>query len=700
MANLKEDELLSLVSQMEAEAVNQQSTRNADNDELERRYNGELYGNEQDGRSSVVSQDVKDMVEADMPGLVRTILGSGPIMSFKANNPNNEKEVAEAAEKTAYVDWIVRGQSKSFRINYGFLKDVDKLKMGVLKYFFEETEATEEKEFKNIDDIELLEIVADLETKPFFSESEVISTDQNDDGTFNIKFKVKTKKQEIKIIGVPGDTFLISPGATDEDDAKLVGDQSTKTRGQLLAEGYKRKIISTLPTKSIGGSSTQTFTCDLDGNVDPADFGEWSAQYVEISDLYVMVDYDQDGISERRHIVKSGQVILENEPFDHVPYAIASALLIPHEAIGEGRAEQVVKVAEVKTALTRQMLDNGYMANNPKLSINDNVNIDDALSDAIGGVVRFAGEGSPLNNIGSISVPFIGDKSLLLIQHMDQIKASSVGTQMASQGLNADQLTKETATRFEGVRDAAAAKLELVTRIIAEVGYRKLYTGIAWLAAQYQDTEREFTVLGKALTANPEKWRYDHQVDSEIGLGAGDNDEAITNLTGIWQIQTQLKMENSPLVDDEKRFNTMDKMVRALEFKDSAQFFNDPSEPAQLLKVENEQLNALALQQQEAIELMTQQLQQSNQLADAAKVEQQTALLKERNSNALNVAKLQSSNEQFQIKTATDIKKADEELALKLTDLEMKYGKDLNAKMADNMLVFDPSIGDFTNASR
>lgn len=678
MANLKEDELLTLVSQMEVEAVNQQEIRNSANEELERRYNGELYGNEVDGRSSVVSQDVKDTVEADMPGLVRTILGSGPIMAFKANNPNNDKEVAEAAEKTAYVDWLIRGQAKSFRVNYGFLKDVDKLKAGVLKYFFEETETTEEKEFKNIDDIELISIIEDLETRPFFSDLEVIGNESNEDGTSNLKFKVKTKKQEIKIVGVPSNTFLISPGATDEDDAKLVGDQSTKTRGQLLSEGFKKKIISSLPTKSVNGSSTRTFTADLDGNIDPCDFGEWSAQYVEISDLYVMIDYDQDGISERRHIIKSGNVILENEAFDHVPYAIASALLIPHEAIGEGRAEQVVKVAEVKTALTRQMLDNGYMANNPKLSINDNVNIDDALSDAIGGVVRFAGEGSPQNNIGAISVPFIGDKSLLLIQHMDQIKAASVGTQMASQGLNADQLTKETATRFEGVRDAAAAKLELVTRIIAEVGYRKLYTGVAWMAAQFQDTEREFTVLGKALTANPERWRYDHQVDSEIGLGAGDNDEAITNLTGIWQIQSQLKMENSPLVDDEKRFNTMNKMVRALEFKDTAQFFNDPSEPAQLLKAENEQLNALALQQQEQIELITEQLRLSNQLAEAAKVEQQTAVLKESNSNALNIAKLNENRRQFNIKTIQDNDQHEVETAVDLVKIEVDSGQDVS----------------------
>lgn len=679
MANLSESELLSLVSQMEAEAESDRSTRSADNDELERRYNGELYGTEEEGRSSVISQDVKDIVEADMPGLVRTILGSGPVMKFKANNPNDEKQVAEAEEKTAYVDWLVRGQPKSFRINYGFLKDVEKFKMGVLKYFFEETEAAEFVEFKGISPFEEDEILTDMQTKPFFSDFEVVKETENDDGTKDYKLKVKTKKQEIKIVGVPHDTFLISRGATDEDDAKLVGDVSLKTRGQLLAEGFKRKLISQLPSRSIDGRSIRSIDFDEDGNVKPSDFGEWANQYVEIADLYVVIDYDQDGIAERRHIIKSGQFIIENEPFDHVPYAVASALLVPHKAIGEGRAEQVTKIAAIKTVLTRNMLDNGYMANNPKLAINEVVNIDDALSDNIGGVLRTTGDTNPNQHIGAFAVPFIGDKSLLLIQHMDQIKAQSVGTQMASQGLNADQLSKETATRFEGVRDAAAAKLELVTRIVAEVGYRKLYSGIAWMVSRFQDTEREFAVLGKPLTANPKNWRFDHQIDSEIGLGAGDNDQVIENLTGIWQLQTQLKAEQSPLFDEDKRYNTANKLIKALEFKDTAEFFNDPKEPDQLLKFENEQLNAALLQTQEQMQILQQQA--ANPLAEAELVKREGEVAIAQGKLQLEAAKLEEDQRQFNIKTGQAGVKQQEDTALKLTELELKHGEDVEGSI-------------------
>ena len=42
-----------------------------------------------------------------------------------------------------------------------------------------------------------------------------------------------------------------------------------------------------------------------------------------------------------------------------------------------------------------------------------------------------------------------------------------------------------------------------------------------------------------------------------------------------------------------------------------------------------------------------------------------------------------------------DSKKASEDLALKLTELELSAGQDLNGAMQDNILVFDPATGDF-----
>jgi len=504
-------ELLTALNAMENDAVVNQDTFITQNEELLRRYKAEPYGNEISGRSSVVSNDVFDTVESDMPALVRMFLGSGEVFKFKPKT-GNETDIKEADEKTKYIDWIIRGQDDSYRINYGFLKDISLQKMGVLKYFYEETEKTEEHSFENLSPDEILEVGESFAAQGGEVDIEVLEKGElNEKGEMDLKFKVNVKREKIKIIGIPTESFLLSQNATSLEDAILVGDKVRRTRGELVAEGYKKDLVAKLSLVSADGSTNnnnlqQIRFEDEGGNVTyTADqYRMWANELVDLSDVYVMVDYDGDGIAERRHILHSGDTILENEAFPHVPYAMASGILTAHKAIGFSRAEVVCKVAEIKTALTRQMLDNGYMVNNPAMGVNKNVSLDDALSKQIGRVIRIKGDGIPSNNMTPIVTPFIGDKSLLLLQHMDQLKAKSVGDQLSSQGLNADQLNKETATRFNGVQDAASAKIELVARNIAEVGFRKLYEGVAWMVARYQTTECEFAVLGKALKTNPD----------------------------------------------------------------------------------------------------------------------------------------------------------------------------------------------------
>ena len=682
MAKMNELDLMTLIDAMEQDAVVNQNAFISDNEYLLRRYQREPYGTEVPGRSQVVSNGVQDTVESDMPSLVRAFLGSSEIFKFSPNS-NNPKDVQEAEEKTLYVDWLIRKQANSFRVHHGFLKDVCIQKMGVLKYFFEETEKTEEHPYKNISMIELEEIIDSLAVGDGEREIDIVSRGEvNEEGEFDITFKVKVKRQEVKIIGIPIESFLLSQNATDIDDASLVGDTVAKTRGMLLAEGHSKDLIDRMPQSynngSIDGSTMKQIRFSDEGGLDDGSFSNWANEWVQISDLYVMVDYDGDGIPERRHIQKSGDVILVNEAFDHVPYAMASGILMPHKAIGKSRAEIAAPFAEIDTALQRQMLDNGYIHNNPKMGVNEQVNLDDLLNDSIGGVARVKGKDNPGQHIFPMQVPFIGDKTMLLMQHISALKAESLGSTMSSQGLNVDQINNETATRFEGVRDAAQGKIELVARVIAEVGYRKLYEGIAWMVSHYQTTEREFMVLGKELRTNPANWKYEHIVNSEIGLGAGDNEKIVENMTGIWSIQQSLKQQGSQLVDEVKEFNTLNKLTKALEIKEVSSYFNDPSQPDELLVAENEALSKMVAQMQQQLEQM------QNPLAEAETIKQQAFLAKAQSDAQMGVAKLTQDQEQFnetmrqnQQKIDSQLKKQDEDFIAKLTELELKYSKDV-----------------------
>ena len=671
---LDNNTLIHILNNYEADARNALTKRITDDNEITRRYEGQPYGSEIEDRSQVVSEDVKDTVESDMPALIRTLVNSGPICKFTANDPENEADVKEAEEKTEFADWLIRGQVGSYKINYDFIKTVDMYKCAALKYVIDEDERVVKEEFKAPQggEIELLEKIT---STPFYDSHDVISIKPVDDG-FLYKVEIKTKRQEIKILPVPNETFLISSDAQSIEDAELVGDISTKTRGELLAEGYKRELVDKLP-QSKGNTEGETTRSLRYGKNESAstNSNEWALQKVEIIDLVALVDYHQNGMLERRHIIKSGDFILENEPFDHVNYTLASAIGTPYSAIGEGRAKQVLNVARVKTELERGLIDNTLLNNNPETHINDNVNQDDQYSNEIGKVVRHKGQTPVANNVSPYTVPYVGDKALIAIQYQDQKKSKIVGNQLTSQGLNADEINNETATRFKGVEKAEAAKLELTVRNIAEIGYKKLYSGVVWMAQRYMDREVVINKMGDSVKIDPSKWQFDHDTSVQVGLGTGNSQETVENLTGLWQIHTQLKAEQSPLTDEVKRYNVLSDLTKALELTDVSRYFNNPEKPNELLQAENEQLNAAMMQAQEQMALLQQAA--DNPLAEAEMVKREGELAIAQGKLQLEVAKLQEQQRQFDVKTNQDDSQHEDDVALQVTKLELDNQTDL-----------------------
>lgn len=685
MANLSESALLDIVNAKLTDAETNRSELDRLNKFLEDRNNAELYGTEVPGRSRFVSNDVKDANEAAHTSLIRMFLGAGSIIKFKPSNPDNKNQSDEAQEKTNFVDWIIRGQPDSYSTQSGALTEIVKLKAGVVKYYYEETETTEDHTWENITELEVQDQLDALVENNNNKEVKLVSHDINDDKTYNIVIRAKVKRQEIKVVGVPSGAFLISQGAATKDEAELVGDQFYKTRGELLSEGHSRELVSKLPSGSINGTSSRSINTDSLGNIPESDFGEWASQLVLVSDLYVKVDYNGDGIAERRNIQKVDDYILVNEAFDHVPYAVGSSFITPHSVIGEGWGEQVTDIAEVNTAITRGVLDNTYAVNNPKKLIrtkaNDGVNLDEALSNKLGGVIQAKGDRQLADMYLQYSTEFIGDKALLIKQHMDQMKANRVGNQLTSQGLDGDRLSKETATRFTGVEKADGARTEKLARNVAEVFYRKLYEGVAWVAAHHQLTEIEFNVLGKALKANPKNWKYDNNLDTEIGLGAGDNDKIVENMSGMWQISSQLAAAQSPLTDSKKQYNILNTMLKAIDVKDVSRYINDPEEPSEQLRADNEKLNGVAMQQQQIIEQLTEQVTQLRALSEVEMIKAKQKGESDTKKAILGVAQLEEKAREFDISTAQDGSQHQTDTAVELTKIDVSTDENVQGSL-------------------
>jgi len=83
MAKMTNSELLVILNSFESDSTAYNDEFMNINEELLRRYNREAYGDEEEGRSSVIATDVSDLVDSDMTSLVRVFLGSGDVMVFE-----------------------------------------------------------------------------------------------------------------------------------------------------------------------------------------------------------------------------------------------------------------------------------------------------------------------------------------------------------------------------------------------------------------------------------------------------------------------------------------------------------------------------------------------------------------------------------------------------------------------------------------
>lgn len=127
-----------------------------------------------------------------------------------------------------------------------------------------------------------------------------------------------------------------------------------------------------------------SFTVDEDDDTpDP------SQRIVVLQLAYIRVDYDGDGVAEYRRVVKAGAVVFENDVVDDHEFALACPNLMPYKLIGLSIWDQVEDIQRINTAVTRQMLDNLYLANSPqKVVVSGEVNLDDLLNPRPGGLIR------------------------------------------------------------------------------------------------------------------------------------------------------------------------------------------------------------------------------------------------------------------------------------------------------------------------
>ena len=547
-----------------------------------RYYNREPYGQEVEGRSSIVTGEVAEVVDGALPQLLRIFTQSDELVRFEPKFPGDEEAAKQATE---YCNLVFFQDNDGVIMMHNWFKDALLQKNGIVKYWWEDSEDPIKEKYKNLNAEELTMLFADDEMELVSQNMNEVSPDGIDPtgmpipATYSYDVVIKKKKEagRVKVQNVPPEEFLISKRDKSIRDARFVAHRVMMTRSDLIAAGYSKDVVDNLPAYSDLTFSPERVARFERGEMpDESQSLDFSMQEIEVFECYIRTDLDDDGMAELVKVTYAGMSeILDKEEVDHIPFASICPIPMPHKFFGQSLADRAMDIQLIKSTITRQILDNLYLTNMPRMTaIDGQVNMDDLLTVAPNGVVRMKSQGA----VQALTVPPTAAQSFPMLDYMDNVLQKRSGVTQTSQGLDANILQNTTATAIAAMQQAGSGRLEMIARIFADTGVKDLFSGIFHLLCKYQDKARVVRLRGKYVSIDPREWKNNYDVSINVGLGTGNKDQQMAMAAMVLQKQEQIlgtQGFSNPLVTVGQYRNTLGRFIEAAGYKDSNEFFKE-----------------------------------------------------------------------------------------------------------------------------
>ena len=640
-------------------------------------YQGKPFGNEEDGRSQVISLDVHDTIADILPSLMRIFFSSENVVEFV---PFGKEDVKLAEQATDYINRIVLQQDNDgFPIFYNAFKDALLCKNGILKYYWDTTYHAEYYEYSRLSDNELAVLEADDEVEvtevvsypdPAFPQPEaVVETEEQMEEVVpelmqqsmmtpqlhDVKVTRKKEHGCVRVESVPPEEFLIDRDATSMNDAYCIAHRRYLTVSDLVEMGYDydevQKFATPYETQLDDNAEYQARNTYSDEGINPVeDDANLKVQYVE---AYMKIDMTGDGIAELRRLccVGDNYEIKKNLKCDQIPFVSFCPDPEPHTFFGLSIADITEDIQKVKSMVMRSMLDSLALSVHPRVAVVEGqANIEDVMNTEVGGIIRQRNAGA----VQPFNMPFVGKDCFPMLSYLDEVKENRTGISKASMGLDPDALQSATASAVQATVQGGQQHIELIARIFAETGMKPLFKGIYELLARHQDKERTVRLRNEWIPIDPRVWQTGMDCIVNVGLGNGTAQERMQYLGQIAQKQEQILQTlgaSNPLVEMTQYRNTMAKMVELAGFKDASMFFKEVPE------MTPEQRQAMMQKKPDVSEQLIQ-----------VQIEEIKANMMKAN------AKIQLETEEMKRRDDLDRDKLDAEIMLKAAEIEAKYG--------------------------
>jgi hypothetical protein len=547
-------------------------------------YYGAPFGDEEEGRSQVVSMDVRDTVQGILPSLMRIFFGPERVVEFAPNGP---EDVQAAEQATDYVDFIFKRDNPGFKILHSAFKDALVRKCGIVKYWWDESVEVRAESFSMLDEQSMMMLTSDPDIEisavreypiPGMAEQNLAQGIMTPlPMMYDVEIKRRIKTGKVKIEALPPEEFLIDRRAKSIDEAIFVGHRTMKTVSDLVAMGYDYDEMVEASSNGNDFDDNQEYQArNPFAVISTANNGDPSSASVLYIEGYLKVDFDGDGIAEMRRVctVGSSNKVIRNEIVDDRQFADFCPDPEPHTFFGMCPADVVMDIQRIKSNVQRGILDSLAQSIHPRTAIVEGqANMEDVLNTEVGAVIRMRAPGM----VQPFTTPFVGQAAFPMLDYLDDIKQTRTGISKAASGLDADALQSTTKAAVSATVNAAHQHIEMIARIFAETGLRKLFTGVLKLVIENQDRERMIRLRNTFVPMDPRSWNANMDVIVNVGVGDGTIEDRINILNQVAMRQEMLIKEtgiDNPVVSLPQYTNTLTKLLQLAGIKDSQNYFN------------------------------------------------------------------------------------------------------------------------------
>lgn len=549
--------------------------------------------------SDLVSTDVADTIEWALPSLMKVFTGSDEVITIAGVTEEDDTKAETMQELLVYQ---LQRQNKFFPILYNWMKDALITGMGIIKCYWERTEGyTIEQTTLNNEALQALQQtgvpIVSIEGPDIYGDFVV---------TYQSPYYVKNAP---KIENILVSDFIYSSDAKSLEEANFVA-QKRKVTMSYLREREAQGVyanIDEIKTEDFRQSKIESPIEQVIGDkYNDLTFNQEDKARLEvvIYECYTKMDINGDGILEDMIITICGETIIriEQNYMGRHPFFTISPTKDPHRIwVKRSYAELIGELQDLKVALTRQIMHNVALNNDPKMLLaEDAINIDDYIQGRK--VIRMK-SGHSLNEVAMpMPVHPLSPQTFQFLEYIEGQKENRTGITRYNQGLDANSLNK-TATGISAILGQSSQRLELIARMFAETGIYELFRFMVSLNQKFIDQNTVIRLTNKSLKINPEDLTGNFDLVVNAGISIATKESTImatqTLLTALMQANAGGYMVSTP----ENIYNLFKKWIESIGFKNYGDYITDPAVTQQRMMME------MQLKQQVLSQLPPQALQ-------------------------------------------------------------------------------------------